>query len=126
VRKKAARNFVWTTVETTMPGTSGGESLSLSISFLGWWKKTYKKKIMCVCVCVCEREREREREREILRDSKGKIAMGREKTEQNKTKFNLRSRIKQRNNAGSSGSSPSIRRLLLLLLRQGRRERLLA
>jgi len=76
--------------------------------------------------------REREREREILRDSKGKIAMGRKKTEQNKTKFNLRSRIKQRNNAGSSGSSrrkslPSFRRLLLLLLLwRGRRERLLA
>jgi len=60
VRKKSARNFVWTTMETTMPGTSGGESLSLSlsISFLGWWKKTYKKKIMC----VCERERERDSE----------------------------------------------------------------
>jgi len=58
-------------------------SLSLSISFLGWWKKTYKK-IMCVCVCVCVRERERERE--ILRDSKGKFAMGRKKTEQNKNK----------------------------------------
>jgi hypothetical protein len=31
--------------------------------------------------------------------------MGRKKTEQNQTKFNLRSRIKQRNNAGSSRSS---------------------
>ncbi len=51
-------------------------SLSLSISFLAWWKKTYKKRL-----CVCERERERERE--ILRDSKGKIAMGEEK---NRTK----------------------------------------
>jgi hypothetical protein len=73
-------------------------SLSLSISFLAWWKKTYKKRL-----CVCERERERERE--ILRDSKGKIAMGEEKNRTKKKKFNLRSRIKQRNNAGSTRSS---------------------
>jgi hypothetical protein len=74
------------------------ENLSLSLNlFSGVVEENIQEKIMCVCV--------REREREILRDSKGKIAMGRKKTEQNQTKFNLRSRIKQRNNAGSSRSS---------------------
>ncbi len=71
-------------------------SLSLSISFLGWWKKTYKKKIMCVCV------RERERFWGILRE---KLQWGGKKQNKTRTKFNLRSRIKQRNNAGSWRSS---------------------
>jgi hypothetical protein len=93
VRKKAARNFVWTTVETTMPGTSGGESLSLSQSLFWGGGRKHTRRRLCVCVC--------EREREILRDSKGKFAMGGKKQNKTKTKFNLRSRIKQRNNAGS-------------------------
>jgi hypothetical protein len=55
VRKKAARNFVWTAVETTMPGTSGGESLSLSLNlFSGMVEENIQEKDY---VCVCERER---------------------------------------------------------------------
>ncbi len=73
------------------------ENLSLSLNlFSGVAEENIQEKDY---VCVSERERE------ILRDSKGKIAMGRKKTEQNQTKFNLRSRIKQRNNAGSSRNS---------------------
>jgi hypothetical protein len=69
-------------METTVPGTSGGESLSLSLNlFSGVVEENIQEEDY---VCVCERERERFWG--ILRDSKGKIAMGRRKTEQNKNK----------------------------------------
>jgi hypothetical protein len=59
------------------------ENLSLSLNlFSGVVEENIQEDYVCVCVCVCERERERE----ILRDSKGKFAMGRKKTEQNKNK----------------------------------------
>jgi hypothetical protein len=49
VRKKAARIFVWTTMETTMQGKSGGESLSFSLNlFSGVVEENIQEKIMCV------------------------------------------------------------------------------